>query len=864
MINIDKMTLAVKEILAKTQEKALEIKSQNITSDMLILSALKSKNLFSDILNRINIDSKSLKYELEQELLKINDVVGENINYGAYMSNDLIALLNEADKYREKNKDEFLSAEHLLLGAYIKNAIFKKYLDKVSSLKDLIILIEKIRGGKKVMNDNPEITYEVLEKYGRDLVEEVKTGKIDPVIGRDDEIRNLIRILSRKTKNNPVLIGEPGVGKTAIVEALAQRIVRGDVPESLKNKTVFELDLPSLVAGAKYRGEFEERLKAVLEEIKEHNGNIILFIDEIHMLVGAGKTDGAMDAGNILKPMLARGELRCIGATTLNEYRNYIEKDSALERRFQKILVKEPNVDDTISILRGLKERFEIYHNVKISDRAIVSASKLSNRYITDRFLPDKAIDLIDQACATIKTENSSNPVELDSINRKVMLLEIEEKALSQENDEISKKRILGVKEELAELREKQKKLQLQVDKEKEKLEALSKIRYEIDKVKLELERAENSYNLEKASELKYATLPKLENELSNLEKELDLNENKLLKQEVTEEDISYIISQMTGIPLSKLIETEKERLLNLEATLHERVLGQDDAVASVTNAILRSRAGISDPNRPIGSFLFLGPTGVGKTELAKSLALNLFDDEKNIVRIDMSEYMEKHSVSRLIGAPPGYVGYEEGGQLTEIVRRNPYSIILLDEVEKAHTDVFNILLQLLDEGSLTDSKGVKVDFKNTIIIMTSNIGSLELLENHSEEKISELTKEIIKNKLYTYFKPEILNRIDDIIIFNPLTENNVKDITRKLLKDLAGRLYNQNINLYYDDNILTWVAKSSYDKNFGARPIKRFIQANIENILAKEIIKKFDNKKIDIKIIFTNKLEVYIDKNTD
>ncbi|WP_305798416.1 ATP-dependent Clp protease ATP-binding subunit [Gemella sp. zg-570] len=863
-MNIDKMTLAVKEILAKTQEKALEIKSQNITSDMLILSALKSKNLFSDILNRINIDSKSLKYELEQELLKINDVVGENINYGAYMSNDLIALLNEADKYREKNKDEFLSAEHLLLGAYIKNAIFKKYLDKVSSLKDLIILIEKIRGGKKVMNDNPEITYEVLEKYGRDLVEEVKTGKIDPVIGRDDEIRNLIRILSRKTKNNPVLIGEPGVGKTAIVEALAQRIVRGDVPESLKNKTVFELDLPSLVAGAKYRGEFEERLKAVLEEIKEHNGNIILFIDEIHMLVGAGKTDGAMDAGNILKPMLARGELRCIGATTLNEYRNYIEKDSALERRFQKILVKEPNVDDTISILRGLKERFEIYHNVKISDRAIVSASKLSNRYITDRFLPDKAIDLIDQACATIKTENSSNPVELDSINRKVMLLEIEEKALSQENDEISKKRILGVKEELAELREKQKKLQLQVDKEKEKLEALSKIRYEIDKVKLELERAENSYNLEKASELKYATLPKLENELSNLEKELDLNENKLLKQEVTEEDISYIISQMTGIPLSKLIETEKERLLNLEATLHERVLGQDDAVASVTNAILRSRAGISDPNRPIGSFLFLGPTGVGKTELAKSLALNLFDDEKNIVRIDMSEYMEKHSVSRLIGAPPGYVGYEEGGQLTEIVRRNPYSIILLDEVEKAHTDVFNILLQLLDEGSLTDSKGVKVDFKNTIIIMTSNIGSLELLENHSEEKISELTKEIIKNKLYTYFKPEILNRIDDIIIFNPLTENNVKDITRKLLKDLAGRLYNQNINLYYDDNILTWVAKSSYDKNFGARPIKRFIQANIENILAKEIIKKFDNKKIDIKITFTNKLEVYIDKNTD
>ncbi|MBF0710256.1 MULTISPECIES: ATP-dependent Clp protease ATP-binding subunit [unclassified Gemella] len=858
-MNIEKMTNSMKELLAKSQEKAREVKSQFITSDILIYEALSYNNLFFDIVSRIGANVKEILKDLDIEIKKINAVSGQGIEYGTNISGDLYILLQEADKYREKYEDTYLSLEHVVLAAYIKNEIIKKNIDKKSNLEKLEKLILTIRGGKKIMTQNPENTYEVLEKYGRNLVEEVKNGKIDPVIGRDDEIRNVIRILSRKTKNNPVLIGEPGVGKTAIVEALAQRIVRGDVPEDLKNKTVFELDLTSLIAGAKFRGEFEERLQAVLKEIKEQDGNIILFIDEIHMLVGAGKTDGAMDAGNILKPMLARGELHCIGATTLNEYRNYIEKDSALERRFQKVLVKEPTIEDTISILRGLKERFELYHGVKISDRAIVDAAELSDRYISDRFLPDKAIDLIDQACATIKTENSSNPEELDSINRKIMQLEIEEKALNSEDDEISAKRLVDIEKELAELREKQDKLQLQVDKEKEKIELVSKLRFDIDRVKLELEKAENEYNLEKASELKYSILPKLEDDLREAEDTFSKDDYMLLKQEVGGNEIANIVAQITGIPVKRLAENEKVKLINLADSLHKKVVGQDEAVQSVTNAIIRSRAGISDPNRPIGSFLFLGPTGVGKTELAKALALNLFDDERNIVRIDMSEYMEKHSVSRLIGAPPGYVGYEEGGQLTEAVRRNPYSIILLDEVEKAHTDVFNILLQLLDEGRLTDSKGVNVDFKNTIIIMTSNIGSLDLLENAKDGNIDDETRKGVTDQLYSYFKPEILNRMDDIIIFSPLSKKNIGAIVEKLLNDLVERLGKRNLKLTYTEEVIKWIAEAGYDIKFGARPLKRFIQTNIENKLALEIIRKSVEENSYISLNYNGNLDIEI-----
>ena len=742
----------------------------------------------------------------------------------------------------KKYEDEYISMEHIVLAAIDIDDTTKQF---VANKKEVIEeIIKKVRGGNHVTSQNPEANYEALEKYGRDLVEEVRQGNMDPVIGRDEEIRNSIRILSRKTKNNPVLIGEPGVGKTAIVEGLAQRIVRKDVPESLLDKTIFELDLSALVAGAKYRGEFEERLKAVLKEVKDSDGRIILFIDEIHMLVGAGKTEGAMDAGNMLKPMLARGELHCIGATTLNEYREYIEKDSALERRFQKVNVSEPNVEDTISILRGLKERYEVYHGVRIQDKALVAAAELSDRYITDRFLPDKAIDLVDQACATIRTEMGSNPTELDQVNRRVMQLEIEESALKNESDNASKQRLQELQEELANEKEKQSSIQSRVEEEKEKIAKLQEKRSELDENRKALEDAENNYNLEKAAELQHGKIPQLEKELRELEDAFQNEQNedndRIIREIVTDEEIGDIVSSWTGIPVSKLVETEREKLLNLSDILHERVVGQDKAVDLVADAVVRARAGIKDPNRPIGSFLFLGPTGVGKTELAKSLASTLFDSEKHMIRIDMSEYMEKHSVSRLIGAPPGYVGHEEGGQLTESVRRNPYSVILLDEIEKAHSDVFNVLLQILEEGRLTDSQGREVDFKNTIIIMTSNIGSQILLENVKDTGvITESTEKAVMNSLNQYFKPEIINRMDDIVLFKPLSVNDMSLIVDKILTQLNIRLMEQRISIEVSDKAKTWLGEEAYEPQFGARPLKRFVQRQIETPLARKMIRE-------------------------
>ena len=695
-----------------------------------------------------------------------------------------------------------------------------------------------MRGGDRVTSQNQEETYKALEKYGVDLVQQVKNGKQDPIIGRDEEIRDVIRILSRKTKNNPVLIGEPGVGKTAIVEGLAQRIVRKDVPENLKDKTVFSLDMGSLIAGAKFRGEFEERLKAVLKEVKKSDGRILLFIDEIHNIVGAGKTEGSMDAGNLLKPMLARGELHLIGATTLDEYRQYMEKDKALERRFQKVLVKEPTVEDTISILRGLKERFEIHHGVNIHDNALVAAATLSDRYITDRFLPDKAIDLVDEASASIRVEMNSMPTELDQVTRRLMQLEIEEAALKKESDDASKKRLENLQEELADLREETNAMKLQWETEKEEVNVVSNKRAELDQAKHELEDAENNYDLERAAVLRHGTIPKLEKELADLEEKNKKSDIKMVQESVTENEIAQVVGRLTGIPVTKLVEGEREKLLSLNSTLHKRVIGQDEAVDAVSDAVLRSRAGLQDPNRPLGSFLFLGPTGVGKTELAKALAENLFDSEDHMVRIDMSEYMEKHSVSRLVGAPPGYVGYEEGGQLTEAVRRNPYTIILLDEIEKAHPDVFNILLQVLDDGRLTDSKGRLVDFKNTVLIMTSNIGSQVLLDGvTSEGKIPEATKEQVLSMLRGHFKPEFLNRIDDTILFTPLSLEDVKGIVEKIVQHLSHRLEEQEIQLDITEDAKSWIAEKAYEPQYGARPLKRFITREVETPLAKEII---------------------------
>ncbi|MBT2731553.1 ATP-dependent chaperone ClpB [Carnobacterium sp. ISL-102] len=842
-MDIEKMTTTMQQTLGEAQSIAVTRKHQEIDLLHLWKIFLTPDHFARGLYQSLEIDTEKFEFFVDQELDKYPTVEGLNVQYGQGMSQNLYRLLTEADKIRTDFQDDFLSTEIVLLALMqLKNHSLTNYLTKNGlTEKKLENEIKKIRGGDRVTSQNQEETYQALEKYGTDLVKAVKSGDQDPVIGRDDEIRDMIRILSRKTKNNPVLIGEPGVGKTAIVEGLAQRIVRKDVPENLKGKTIFSLDMGSLIAGAKYRGEFEERLKAVLKEVKKSEGQIILFIDEIHTIVGAGKTEGSMDAGNLLKPMLARGELHCIGATTLDEYRKYMETDKALERRFQKVLVNEPTVEETISILRGLKERFEIHHSVNIHDNALVAAATLSNRYITDRFLPDKAIDLIDEACATIRVEMNSRPTELDQVSRRLMQLEIEEAALKKEKDDASMRRLAIIQEELSNLREDANHLKMKWETEKEEVAKLRDKRAEIEKARHELEEAEGNYDLERAAVLRHGQIPALEKELKMLEEQqlaAQDDQVRLVQESVTEEEIAVVIGRMTGIPVSKLIKGEREKLMHLNTSLSERVIGQEEAVQSVSDAVIRARAGIQDPNRPLGSFLFLGPTGVGKTELAKALAENLFDSQDHMVRIDMSEYMEKHTVSRLIGAPPGYIGYDEGGQLTEAVRRSPYTIVLLDEIEKAHPDVFNILLQVLDDGRLTDSKGRMVDFKNTVLIMTSNIGSVLLLEGtDAQGQIKEATKEHVMSLLKTSFKPEFLNRIDDTILFAPLGIDVVKKIILKLTRDLALRLAEQDIELSISEEAQVWIAEKAYDPMYGARPLKRFITKQVETPLAKGII---------------------------
>ncbi|MDB1749052.1 ATP-dependent chaperone ClpB [Enterococcus avium] len=862
-MNIEKMTTTLQEAIAEAQQIAVTRHHQEIDIAHVWKIFLQPNHFGRNFYTDAGIDTDQFEREVDQVLDDYPTVSGGNVQYGQNISQNLFNLLNEADQLREKFNDDFLSTEIVILALMkLKNYSLTKYLNQQGlNEKEVQKNIEDMRGGDRVTSQNQEETYKALEKYGVDLVQQVKNGKQDPIIGRDEEIRDVIRILSRKTKNNPVLIGEPGVGKTAIVEGLAQRIVRKDVPENLKDKTVFSLDMGSLIAGAKFRGEFEERLKAVLKEVKKSDGRILLFIDEIHNIVGAGKTEGSMDAGNLLKPMLARGELHLIGATTLDEYRQYMEKDKALERRFQKVLVKEPTVEDTISILRGLKERFEIHHGVNIHDNALVAAATLSDRYITDRFLPDKAIDLVDEASASIRVEMNSMPTELDQVTRRLMQLEIEEAALKKESDDASKKRLENLQEELADLREETNAMKLQWETEKEEVNVVSNKRAELDQAKHELEDAENNYDLERAAVLRHGTIPKLEKELADLEEKNKKSDIKMVQESVTENEIAQVVGRLTGIPVTKLVEGEREKLLSLNSTLHKRVIGQDEAVDAVSDAVLRSRAALQDPNRPLGSFLFLGPTGVGKTELAKALAENLFDSEDHMVRIDMSEYMEKHSVSRLVGAPPGYVGYEEGGQLTEAVRRNPYTIILLDEIEKAHPDVFNILLQVLDDGRLTDSKGRLVDFKNTVLIMTSNIGSQVLLDGvTSEGKIPEATKEQVLSMLRGHFKPEFLNRIDDTILFTPLSLEDVKGIVEKIVQHLSHRLEEQEIQLDITEDAKSWIAEKAYEPQYGARPLKRFITREVETPLAKEIIAgrvmpktKVSIELIDDQLVFQN-----------
>ena len=843
-MNAQNFTQKSIEAINNAQKLAIEYQNPQVEVEHILFALLEQDNsLIKELIKKMGV-IENFEEDIKRRVENMPRVTGgARPSNGIYVSQDVDIVLQNSENIAKKMKDEYVSVEHIML-AIIDNAngelkeIFKKYsITKTSFLK----VLSSVRGNTRVTTDNPEETYDALKKYGQNLVELARNQKLDPVIGRDSEIRNVIRILSRKTKNNPCLIGEPGVGKTAIAEGLALRIVRGDVPEGLKDCTIFSLDMGLLVAGAKYRGEFEERLKAVLQEIKKSEGKIILFIDEIHTIVGAGKTDGAMDAGNILKPMLARGELHCIGATTLNEYRQYIEKDQALERRFQPVMVDEPTVEDTITILRGLKERYEVYHGVKISDSSLIAAATLSNRYITDRFLPDKAIDLVDEACAMIKTEMESMPTELDEVSRKIMQLEIEETALSKEKDEISKQRLANITKEKAELKAKFDGMKAKWENEKEAIGKVQKLREEIESVNAQIEKAERNYELNKAAELKYGKLPELQQQLK-VEEELSekSKEDGLLRNKVTDDEIAKIVSRWTGIPVSKLMEGEREKILHLDELLHKRVIGQDEAVEKVSEAIMRSRAGIADPRRPIGSFLFLGPTGVGKTELAKSLAECLFDDERNIIRIDMSEYMEKHSVSRLIGAPPGYVGYDEGGQLTEAVRRKPYSVVLFDEVEKAHPDVFNILLQVLDDGRITDSKGRTVDFKNTIIILTSNLGSEYILDGiEPDGSISQDAKDKVNVLLKKSFRPEFLNRLDEIVFYKPLMKNEVSKILDLLIKDLERRLEDKRITLSLSQSAKDYLIDNGYDEIYGARPLKRFVQRKLETLIAKSILEQ-------------------------